>query len=143
MKKEKIVDPKTEEGAREFLGERAVLLLKDIIEGVLTWEQADAILDLMAALHMMSRVTPPLDMESEFTERDEGNTLASLCFRNCGPLEDWHAEGRPIGDREMKILNIKSSERMTAVLLLKERCPSLYWDTLRCYNKWLCHGWER
>lgn len=113
----------TREWVGEKMGKEALSLVESILGEDLPWEDGEAIVDLLGALKFRGRLegNPVDDGEEEFTARDEGNTLASLCFRNCGPLENYHAEGTPIGDR----------------------CPGLYFQCLRAYNAWLCNGWER
>lgn len=87
-----------------------------------------------------------------FTLRDEANAIVAYAFRN-GPIEDLHA-GKPskllknkdlsrITDAEMKKLMISASEKIEALLSLKETDPAKYTLFVRTYNLIYFQGWER
>lgn len=83
--------------------------------------------------------TPP-------TPRMEANALVAFCLRNQGPLENWHSEGRPIGDPEMKELMIKTCRNVEAWLAIRDALlrenPERWWGWVNCYHRLYCMRWE-
>src|SRR5262245_65338166 len=87
-----------------------------------------------------------------FTVRDEANALTAFAFRN-GPLEDLHAgQSSPLLDDpslsritnvEMKHLMITASEKLAAMLALKERDPTKYPNFIITSNILYGRSWER
>jgi len=86
-----------------------------------------------------------------FTLRDEANAIVMYAFR-LGPLEDLHVGKYStlledetlsrIRDPEMKVLMIKSCEKMEEVLRLKETDPEKYASLILHFAKY-CRKWER
>lgn len=82
----------------------------------------------------------------EPSPRTEANALVAYCVRNGGPLEDYHASGRPIGQAEMKELMIRSCRRVDAWLGVREAClrsePGLWWAWVNAYHAMYCGRWS-
>ena len=79
---------------------------------------------------------------SSFTVRDEANALVVLCFRN-GPIEDYHANDRPIGQKEMKRIMLYACRNLEKYLSLKNENAIKYKGAMMLYNILFCGGWER
>ena len=98
----------------------------------------------------------PAEMERAFpggfTIRDEANALTAYAFRN-GPIENLHAgksspltddpELSRITDEEMKELMISASERLAAILELRDSDPSKYRRFVQDYGFRYCRRWVR
>lgn len=78
--------------------------------------------------------------------RTEANALVAYCLRNGGPLEDYHAGARPIGQAEMKTLMITASRRVEAWLRVREACmqrePGVWWAWVNAYHYMYCKRWS-
>lgn len=89
---------------------------------------------------------------SEFTVRDEANTIVAMAFRN-GPLEDLHAGKASellsdpslsrITDNEMKELMINACDMVERLVRQKQDNPQDYDRTMRSYNRQYCWSWKR
>lgn len=85
--------------------------------------------------------------EADFSPRKEANVLTALAFRN-GPLEDFHASGRPIGNQEMKDLTNSVSRRLNSLLRLRDILMSdpggqqIWRRAIVALHETFCHGWE-
>ena len=100
--------------------------------------------NLMAA----TALTFPADAIDTHNIRMEGNAVAALAFRN-GPIEDFHTEGKPLSDKEMKKLNIYGSRTLTGILALRNVCMNMgtegeeFWKTsIMAYHSIYCSHWE-
>jgi|GEM_PF-4044915 len=80
------------------------------------------------------------------TFREEANVMTAFAFRN-GYLEDLHAEGKPITDKEMKELMVDASSRLAVWLKQKDEYmktdPQRYYLTLRLYEMLYTSEWDK
>jgi len=86
--------------------------------------------------------------EAEFTRRREANVLAAMAMRN-GPLEDFHSQGVPVGNREMKEIMVFAGRRMNTVLALRDALNAsgpggqrLWKRIVVAYHRLFCLNWE-
>jgi hypothetical protein len=86
--------------------------------------------------------------EAEFTRRREANVLAAMALRN-GPLEDFHSQGVPVGNREMKEIMVFAGRRMNTVLALRDALNAsgpggqrLWKRIVVAYHRLFCREWE-
>jgi hypothetical protein len=87
-----------------------------------------------------------------FTVRDEANALTAYAFRN-GPIENLHAgKYSPLIDDpdlcritndEMKELMIAASEKLAAILRLRDSDPDRYRRFVQDYAVRYCYQWVR
>jgi hypothetical protein len=87
-----------------------------------------------------------------FNIRDEANAITAYAFRN-GALEELHAgKNSPllddpslsrITDEEIKRLMIEASERLEALLRLRETSPEEYKQTITDCALRYCRKWQR
>jgi hypothetical protein len=86
--------------------------------------------------------------EAEFTRRREANVLAAMAVRN-GPLEDFHSQGVPVGNREIKEIMVFAGRRMNTVLALRDALNAsgpggqrLWKRIVVAYHRLFCREWE-
>jgi hypothetical protein len=86
--------------------------------------------------------------EAEFTRRKEANALVAMAVRN-GPLEDFHSQGVPVGNREMKEIMVFAGRRMNTVLALRDALNAsgpggrrLWKRIVVAYHHLFCRDWE-
>jgi len=87
-----------------------------------------------------------------FTIRDEANAITAYAFRN-GPIETLHSgksspltddpEVSRITDEEMKEIMISASERLAAILEVRDKEPAMYRRFIHDYAIKYCCRWDR
>ena len=87
---------------------------------------------------------PPLSYS--ISPREEANALIADCVRN-SVLENFHASGVAIGQKEMKALMIDSSRKLCQWVLfgrltINTKFEPIYHAALAAIGRFYCRNWE-